>query len=227
MNAVIDHVPHPVGASTSAATRMASSASAFDFADERSAMMHAQVLDEVDIGLMLISASGRLLHANRAALQACARGNPCRLTGGQVHACRPAEAGAFVEALKRALGGRRSLLTFDAEGLARSLAFVPVAGDDAPGSTATVLLVFGRQEICGPLSVQLFARQYGVTSAESAVLRGLCNGYSPREIALENGTAVSTVRAQIKKVRERTGTRSITELLRVAAMLPPLRVLVA
>lgn len=224
MSAVIDHVPHPVGEFTRAAARMATSATVFDFASELSATLHAQVLDEVDIGLMLTSASGHLLHANRAALQACARGRPCRLVDGRVHACRPEEAGAFVEAFKRASEGRRSLLAFDADGLSRAVAFVPVASDDAPAIAATVLLVFGRQEICGPLSVQLFARQYGVTNAESAVLRGLCNGYSPREIAQENGTAVSTVRAQIKKVRERTGTRSVAELLRVAAMLPPLRV---
>lgn len=225
MSAVIDHAPHPVGDHARAAARIAATATAFDVAVDLSAALHAQVLDEVDIGLMLTGASGRLVHANRAALQACARGKPCRLVDGRVHACRPEEAGVFADAFRRAAQGRRSLLTFDADGLDRSLAFVPVADDGAAAGAASVLLVFGRQEICGPLSVQLFARQYGVTSAESAVLRALCNGYSPREIAQEHGTAVSTVRAQIKKVRERTGTRSVAELLRVAAMLPPLRVL--
>ncbi len=98
------------------------------------------------------------------------------------------------------------------------------ADDDFPGAPCA-LLIFGRQEVCGPLSVQFFAREHGMTMAESAVLAALCNGHSPRRIADDHGTAISTIRTHILKIREKTGVRSITDLLCVASRLPPLSLL--
>jgi DNA-binding CsgD family transcriptional regulator len=98
---------------------------------------------------------------------------------------------------------------------------VPAARGRDPGSP-DALLVFGKHEVCTPLSVHFFAREHGVTSAESAVLAALCNGASPRQIAGERGIALSTVRTQIQNIRQKTGARNIGDLLRVASRLPPL-----
>ncbi len=191
----------------------------------------ARVLDEVDFGLMVLTAEGRPVFANRTALRSCGSAAPFRLEGGRLRATRPSDNAAFSRSMQQAVEGRRSLLTFEVAGddgdddaSARFLAFIPLSEDGSAGDpeAPVVLLVFGRPQVCGPLSVQFFARQHGVTLAESAVLTALCNGHSPRRIAAERGIAVSTVRTHILRIREKTGARSILDLLRVASMLPPL-----
>lgn len=187
----------------------------------------ASILDEVDIGLLMATALGRVVYANRSALRACVRGRPCRLSNGHVQPGCARDAASFERALQQAQSGRRSLLSFDFDGELTSLAFVPVQGDDDPLTSPCALLVFGRQEVCGPLSVQFFAHQHGMTGAESAVLVALCNGHSPRRIADDHGTAISTIRTHILNIRGKTGVRSITDLLCVASRLPPLSLLSA
>jgi DNA-binding CsgD family transcriptional regulator len=190
-----------------------------------------RVLDEVDFGLMVLTAEARPVFANRTALRSCGANAPFRLEGGRLRAACPLDNAAFSRSMQQAVEGRRSLLTFDVPGedgdnaYARFLAFIPLSEDGPAGGDAeapVVLLVFGRPQVCGPLSVQFFARQHGVTLAESAVLTALCNGHTPRRIAEERGIAVSTVRTHILRIREKTGARSIMDLLRVASMLPPL-----
>lgn len=182
----------------------------------------AAILDEVDIGVLMATAQGRVVYANRSALRACVRGRPCRLSNGHVQPGCARDAAAFDRALLQARSGRRSLLSFDFDGELTSLAFAPVQSDDDLQTSPCALLIFGRQEVCGPLSVQFFAREHGMTATESAVLAALCNGHSPQRIAADLGTAISTIRTHILKIREKIGVRSITDLLCVASRLPPL-----
>jgi DNA-binding CsgD family transcriptional regulator len=179
------------------------------------------VLDEVDIGLMLVDEAGRVLMANRSALRSCGAGGACRVLDGLVHPARPSDEPAFRHALAEARDGRRSLLTLLQDADVTPVAFIPAAGRQAPDAPAA-LLIFGKREVCAPLSVHFFAREHGVTGAETAVLAALCNGCSPRQIADQRGIALSTVRTQIQNIRQKTGARSIGDLLRVASRLPPL-----
>lgn len=198
-----------------------------------------RALDEVDFGMMVLTAEGRPVFANRAALRACEDGEPFCLDRGCMHVARPADAPAFAWGMHQALNGRRSLATFDGheegedrgtDADVRFLAFIPLAAEAGPAMgllAPLVLLVFGRPQLCGPLTVQFFAHQHGMTLAECAVLSGLCNGSSPRHIARERGIAVSTVRTHIMRIREKAGVRTIVDLLRIASMLPPLLRVVA
>jgi DNA-binding CsgD family transcriptional regulator len=143
------------------------------------------------------------------------------LVDGIVRPSQPADDAAFRRALTDAALGRRALLTLGPRQSLTPIAFVPAARGRDPDSP-DALLVFGKHEVCAPLSVHFFAREHGVTSAESAVLAALCNGASPRQIASERGIALSTVRTQIQNIRQKTGARNISDLLRVASRLPPL-----
>jgi DNA-binding CsgD family transcriptional regulator len=92
-----------------------------------------------------------------------------------------------------------------------------------PDSTdATALVVFGRRQVCEPLSVEFYAREHRLTAAETSVLRGLADGLRPAQIAREAGVAMSTVRTQITSIRLKTGARSIGELVRLVTVLPPI-----
>ncbi len=229
MNAIIEEAPVSEAAAWVPPEEMERVADAFEaeFSPMLGADLVARALDEVDFGFMVLTAQARLLFANRSALRCCGAGAPFRLERGRLRASGQVDAAAFSRSLQLAIDGRRSLLTFDVAGEAgdvasRFVAFIPMPGNGEVAGVGSALLVFGRQQVCGPLSVQFFALQHGVTLAESAVLTGLCNGHSPRRIAESRGIAVSTVRTHILRIREKTGARSIMDLLRVASMLPPL-----
>jgi DNA-binding CsgD family transcriptional regulator len=57
------------------------------------------------------------------------------------------------------------------------------------------------------------------------VLLGLCEGHLPAEIAADNNVAISTVRTQITRLRQKTDAASIGEIVLCVARLPPIRVL--
>ena len=84
------------------------------------------------------------------------------------------------------------------------------------------LVVLGKQRMCEHLSVQGYARSYGLTAAEARVLLALCGGDRPEEVAARLDIAISTVRTQIGSIRSKTGVRSINALLQQVAMLPPI-----
>ncbi len=61
----------------------------------------------------------------------------------------------------------------------------------------------------------LLKSAFGLTTAETGVVRGLAECQSLREIADARGRSVDTVRAQLKSVLGKTETRSQTELVRL------------
>jgi DNA-binding CsgD family transcriptional regulator len=180
-----------------------------------------RVLDQLDYGVMLVDELAHVRFANRVALRECASTRSLRIVDGQLHAHHERDRHNLVRALAGSRTGRRSLLTFAAptsqESLV-SLAIVPV--QDSIDSTA--LVVFGRRQVCEPLSVEFFAREHRLTAAETGVLRGLAGGLRPAQIAREAGVAMSTVRTQITSIRLKTGARSIGELVRLVTVLPPI-----
>ena len=83
-------------------------------------------------------------------------------------------------------------------------------------------VTFGRDEICGPVELQMFAHRAGLTAAESAVLRQLCRGLRASQIARANGVSAATVLSQITAIRDKTLFRSIRELLSTLSRMPTL-----
>ena len=86
-------------------------------------------------------------------------------------------------------------------------------------STLTIALAKGR---ILDETLPLFAQAHLLTMAESAVLRGLCSGSRPAEIAERTGVAISTVRTHIGNIRAKTGSQSVRDLIRMVTVLPPI-----
>lgn len=86
-----------------------------------------------------------------------------------------------------------------------------------------MLGLLGRQQLCNALVLQWFAQCHELTAAESNVLRHLCEGFEPSEIAARHGVALSTVRSQIGSIRIKTGQDSIRALLHMLGRLPLMR----
>ena len=113
------------------------------------------------------------------------------------------------------LSGRWALLDLAAGAATTAVAVVPL------GEPGYALLVFGLRSLSHELSISFFMQTHGITVAEGRVLRGLAEGLSPKQIARVHGVALSTIRTQILRVRERTRTQSIRELVRAISRLPP------
>jgi len=195
----------------------------FNFADGAD-LLTRRLLDEIDYGLMLVDIAGHVVLANRAARQRSAEGGALRLVGERVVPARQADAGPFGIALADAVRGRRTLLQIGADDAATSLAVVPIA---IGGGEQGALLILGRRQLCETLSVEMYARRHGLTGAEVHVLRALCDGLPPSDIASRFGVTLSTVRTQVAAIRSKTAAASIRELVHQVASLPPIVALAA
>ena len=117
--------------------------------------------------------------------------------------------------------GLQRLLTFDdRSGEPLTIAVVPIG--EGAGQPLGAMLIFGKRNVCDDLTAEAFARQHSLTGAESRVLKQLCNGSRPTEIASQHGVALSTVRTHIGCIRGKVGAPSIGALVRLVARLPPL-----
>ena len=181
-----------------------------------------RVLDEIDYGLLLVTASGTLCYANQLGLQEVLGSGPLLLEHGRLMTRTPADQVALHSALGDAQRGRRKLFTVGHNGGTVSVAAVPMpaAGDD--DLEPQVLLVFGKRSAAETLTVDFYARSHGLTGTEMNVLKRICGGMKPKEIARDHGVAISTVRSHICSIRIKTQTDSIRELVNRVAVLPPI-----
>jgi DNA-binding CsgD family transcriptional regulator len=182
----------------------------------------AQMIDEIDYGMLLLSADAQLLHANHAARAELDAGHPLQLLGRTLRARLAQDVAPLHDALAAAQRGLRRLLTVGGGTQRVSVAVVPLGALGDAGDRAATLVVLSKRELCEALSVHWYARAHGLTQAETRVLEGLCRGLQPREIAQAHGVELSTVRTQVGQIRAKTGADSIRGLVAQVARLPPL-----
>ncbi len=185
---------------------------------------YARMLDLVDYGLLLVLDGQQVGYANQTALAELDDGHPLQLLGRELAARNPQDLAALRQALAHALHRRVQTLLLlrgtagpGAEGL--SVSVVPLA---EPGDVPAALIIFGRRAMREGLSTDAFARQHRLTAAETRVLKLLCAGCRPGDIAAASGVRLSTVRTQVGNIRAKVGVRDIGGIVRRVARLPPL-----
>lgn len=185
-----------------------------------------RMLDVVPYGMVLMHDDGRVVFANSAARQELDEHHPLQWLGGHLKVRRPQDVAAFGEAVSAAAmrGLQRMVTLGDAATETVALVVAPAAErvPGCAGRAGCVMLVFGKRRICENLSADAYARAHGLTPAEARVLKQLCGGRKPTDIAREQGVAVSTVRSQIGCIRQKTGAADIAALVQTVAKLPPL-----
>jgi DNA-binding CsgD family transcriptional regulator len=180
-------------------------------------------LDHVGRGMLLVAAGARVLHANRLVGQALHTTHPLYIGEGRLLARDAADAPRLAAALQAAMQrGLRQLLHLGQGAAGVTVAVLPL--DAEGGGAALVSLEQPRRT--QDLTVQCYARQHGLTGAETAVLEALIDGLTPSGVARSKCVAVSTVRTQIGQLRLKTGSRSIRHLLDRVAGLPPMMAVV-
>lgn len=183
------------------------------------ASMLLRLLDELDYGVLLLDCDGAIQHANHLARHELAMARTVRNESGQLVARRACDTAELHRLARRAGSGQRSMVQLGDGDAAVSLAFVPLASE-SDGAGNTVLVLFGKRQLCESVTIALFARSYGLTPAEESVLKGLCDGLEVDQIARSHKVAESTVRTQVRLLRAKTACASIRELLRKVSALP-------
>lgn len=183
------------------------------------AQLH-RVLDEVDYGLMVVDAQGRLHHVNHLARHELASGRTLLAHDGVLIGATIDITAQIQAAMEQAQRGQRRLLLFTRGNRELSMAFVPLS-HPLETDNPNVLILLSRQSTCDNLAVRMFARNQSLSPTEESVLISLCSGMEIPEIARQNRVAESTVRSQIKALREKTGCTSIRQLLLRVNALPP------
>lgn len=178
------------------------------------------LLDELYLGVLLVSSSGQVIHANQASRDAMANSGLLSVQAGQLCAATPAEHKALLAALTNANNGVRSLLSLSANGASLLLSVVPPANSSAAGG-GSIALFFQRQAICDTSVFLMFARNFGLTPTEQQVLTFICRSWTTPEIAEELNVAVSTIRSHVRSLCYKTASKGARELINRIAVLPP------
>ena len=182
----------------------------------------AAALDELDYGIVLLFDGMNVVHINDAARVELDENHPLQLLGSELRPKLARDVAPLHEAVTSAAQrGLRRLLTLGKDSQRASVSVIPLEAADA--GPRAVLVVLGKRAVCESLSVQGFAKGYGLTGAETRVLIALCNGVPPAQIARQLGVAVSTVRSQIGSMRLKTQAESIRALVQQVAVLPPVK----
>lgn len=179
----------------------------------------ARLLHEIGYGVMLVEADGRVAYANRLATTEMHASRTLAEVDGRLTTAHAAQKRALAEALASAIAGRYSLLELGVGSDARMFVVMPLAAGDAPTDAALVLC--SRPDAIESLTVAMYAKAVGLTAAEQAVLAGLCGGLAVSDIANRQSVQVSTVRTHVSRIREKTGARTVLQVIRRMSMLPP------
>ena len=180
-----------------------------------------RLLDEIDYGLVLVDEQGKIQHANHLARHELARGRLLDGAIGETITGRTATLGQqLMSAVHGALQGRRRLLYLTHGEHTLPVAVIPLS-HAVEESCGSALLVMARQRVGDNLALQMFAREHSLTPTEESVLRALCDGRDVDEIAVQHGVAESTVRTQVRSLRDKTGANGIRQLVQRVLALPP------
>jgi len=181
----------------------------------------AATLDEVDYGLLLLDRQHNVVHANHAARNDLDTVHPLQLQQARLQAQHAADAALLRDALSDVFQrGHRKLITLGQAARRISISLVPLPPRGALPHWALVLI--GKPQVCQDLSVEAFARSHKLTPVETQVLKSLCRGARPAEIARNHNVALSTVRTHVGSIRSKTSVPSIGALVRTVSMLPPI-----
>ncbi len=203
-------------------------------------------LNQIDYGIAVVEADkGTFQFANSFGMDALTgepapehrslRDHGLSLQNGRVVARRVADAEILERTLHRTRAGLRGLLSLGPASKGSPVAVVPLSPaqisleavnrrDYNPEALPPcyALLVFAKQHLCDNSTIALYARERGLTSAESQVLAQVCKGMRPSEIAVHNGVQISTVRTQLRSIRLKTSCETIRQLVQQVSVLPPI-----
>lgn len=201
----------------------------------------AATLDWLSFGVVQLSAAGRLVTANRAALAMMAADDGLLVTAGVVHALSPGDDGRLQRAIAQAArttggeaasgggeGGAGSHLHIARPSGRRAYtAIVTPLGLDRqallPHQPAVMLIVTDPESV-PRIDARALSAVFGLTPAEARLVSLLATGLPLPAVARHLGVSFETARKQVATARAKTRTASQVDLVRmVLTALAPVR----
>lgn len=191
----------------------------------------AEALDHWTIAVLLVDESGRVLLANRSAEEVLNERDGLALERGILHGNIPQDTTALHQSIREAScpglldgisrrtltilrpSGKRPLSVFVAPARRRDLFF------NAPRSA---LVFVSDPERADAPSSEILQHAYGLTPAEANVASLLATGKDIHEIADATCVRQNTIRIQLKRIFDKTGTRRQAELVKLILTGPAL-----
>ena len=93
----------------------------------------------------------------------------------------------------------------------------PLVGGQAhtTGHTQAKVMVLIRDPLWqNPATSQMLQQLFGLTNAEAHLAQALCAGTTTGTYALDRDVSINTVYSHLKRIREKTGCKSVPELIR-------------
>ena len=186
------------------------------------------VLDGLSVGLFLIDANGRIVHANTAGSDMLGAGDLLRSIGGRLvagdaqveHSLRQTAAAAANG--DREVGTRSIVVPLRARDEARYVAHMLPLSGGARGRTgaaysAVAALFVRKAELQYPSPPEVIGRTFDLTPAELRVLLGIVQIGGVPEVAAAFGIADTTVKTHLGRLYAKTGTARQADLVKLVA----------
>lgn len=182
-------------------------------------------LDLVPTGIVLLTSSGLLLHANRRAHELVNSTAALRFeSSGTVQASSLAATGSLQQLIREAVGTATgkglshggALRLRGRHGRRLHVLVTPLPLDPAPFGEGVVAALFcsDPDAVVGAVARQLESL-FGMTPAEARLTEALVHGQSLRQYAQARRVTMNTVRTQLKAATAKTGTRRQADLVRI------------
>jgi DNA-binding CsgD family transcriptional regulator len=190
------------------------------------------VLDTVPAAVMLLDASGRVLHVNSAADAELRRADPLKLNGsGELHTRGPPGVQAALRittaaALNPLRATREKLATVAQlsrrNGETLLVQALPLPRQNCAVAVTTIshrfaacaLVVYGGSSPVPTVGLQILRHVYGLTPAEVQVVLAIAEGDSIKHYADRRGISRNTAASQLKRAFDKTGLRRQSEIVR-------------
>lgn len=188
----------------------------------------ADVLDGLSAGMLLITADGRIIHANAAGHGMLSAGDFLRSVRGRLVTCDKQvdkilhETFAAADIGDAGIGVKGIALPLTAPDGERCVAHVlPLtsgARRNAASAYAATAAVFVRKAAMeGPSAPEVIGEAYGLTPTELRVLLAIVDVGGIPEIATALGVADSTIKTHVGRLFEKTGAGRQADLVKVVA----------
>lgn len=184
------------------------------------------VMDRLPMGVILVSAEGKVLLINRKAREIAAQKDGFGVNGkGIIEAFKASETKALANLIGKTASSdgkddqdTEHTLTLSRPSLKQPflLLISPVGGDGGSRNRQGGAAIFiSDPEDSLDISPDVLSRLYDLTTAEARVLKGLCQGNRMEVLAEELNVTVHTVRHQLKQIFRKTGTQRQSELVKL------------
>lgn len=187
-------------------------------------------LEMVPLGVILLTSSGLLLHANRRARELANRTAALHFERtGAIRAASPAASNSLQRLIHDATrtgagkgaahGGTLRLVGSGGRQLQVLVTPLPAASSPFGENAVAAIFCSDPDAVVGVLS-QTLEIMYRMTPAEARLTEALANGQSLKDYADTRCIAISTVRTQLKAAAAKTGARRQADLVRIVLTSP-------